>query len=220
MERASEMPMDFFLQRPDKGSQRDFHYFKIHILMMDELLEKRRVEIQNQVLHDNPFFAEADRREALKVLEDFGRIVRHNNFLAAVSMFEKQFRNLIDYFERNRPESERFKEIGKQSILQKFFNYIIDTIGVDISEQRKNLDELKKYYSYRNKIIHHIGYIDLPKDQAVFNFLKGFSSVQIEEIDGRTTILNNFFTIDFCSKAEKFIVEIFGLMDVDFRFRN
>lgn len=155
------------------------------------------------------------------MLQDFGRIIKHNNFLAAVSMFEKQFKNVIDYFilHKTETELEKFVLKGRSGTnLQQYFNYIKRIMEVDISEQWESLKELDKYYLYRNVIIHNIGYLDMPKNKETYDFLKTFSTVDIQE-DGRSTIMDNSFTIDFCTKAEKFVVAVFDMINIESRFR-
>lgn len=97
---------------------------------MDELLAKRRGEIELQNLPDLPN-AKADRGATLLTLQDFGRVVRHNNFLAAVSMLERQFKNVIEYFTIHKPETELKKFVLKGrsgTNLQQYFNYKLKAI--------------------------------------------------------------------------------------------
>jgi hypothetical protein len=215
--KASEMPFGFFQNRPDSGSVRDYYYFKVHIRMLDELLTERREQILSKPPEDVSL-AESDRSAELKILDDYGRIIRHSNFITAVSMFERQFKNVINDLDDKLVKVKQQYGLTK---LRSHFKYVEPKLTGDVNELVNMLTELEKYNSYRNAIMHDIGYLIPPVDEkereymeAIIEFLKGFPEIKIED-DGRTTIENNSFTYDFCELAEEFIVRIYKSLKPD-----
>ena len=172
-------------------------------------------EIQASKFEDSPFgFADFDRNDALQKHENFVRTLRNNNFATAVGLLEEHFRGIVNSSPKQPNISLSTDELNGEN-LRKPFTYLTKILGYDLTSMELDLKELMTYYyEYRNRVVHNLGHIKIEKGKGeaeqgkLFNFLVKFPSIDVNKEFGRVTIKGKSFTIDFCDKAESFLLKI------------
>lgn len=202
--------LGWYLIAVPKQIQNQFHIIREYIESSEKFILKESMEIMedNDVEYEsiteyvktNPF---------LYRHEEISRIIRNNCFVSAVSLLEAHFKLLVDYLPGKKPTLLLRELSGSE--LKKPFIYLTKVLGYDLNSIDQNPRLLVKYYGIRNRIIHHLGYIDTKvvdhKSDDTYNFIKGLPDIEINNDSGRVTITDKAFVIEFCNHAEKFLMD-------------
>ena len=135
------------------------------------------------------------------------RILRNNCFVSVVSLLEAHFRMIVDCLP-NKP-ALLVKELSGTE-LEKPYIYLTKILGYNMQSLKNDHCHLIDYYSLRNRLVHHLGYLDVDttkrvnEQKGIYKFVKSLSHIDINAENGKLSITDKSFTIEFCNKAEFF----------------
>jgi hypothetical protein len=144
-----------------------------------EFYDKRQKE-QLKLSERSHIIVDKDNREFLNLqIALSGKlelILFNSTFVSSVSLFESQFKQICMILET---DQNRLDTRGRQSTIQKFYNFISEKIGVDLTAKDILFESLKTYNQIRNKVVHELASIQDEPD--LVKKIKKMKNICVEE---------------------------------------
>ncbi|WP_075591014.1 hypothetical protein [Labilibacter marinus] len=206
---------------------RKFSKIKEYVHETKSLIEKKHNELEEHV--GGELEGIEDATTASNIIEfyneDFNKyentyteLLMNSTFITAFSTFEHSFYRICQYAKNQKKAMVSVNDLSGNGIIVKCKKYIEKVIELDLSTLNKDWQELTYYNKIRNVLVHNAGSFKKEKTkpiekQELYSFITNNPLIkQKNEKHGYFYIDNSQFIIEFCEKAEKYLLHIADLV--------
>ncbi len=135
-------------------------------------------------------------------------IFNNSTLIVLYSFFESNMKNICDLLHEHKP----YKKKVKGSYIEESKKYLQSIAMIDLSDLGSLWEKINKYRKIRNSIVHNNSNIIESEgkvtEQPLYQIIKNYCSLTLDEKNGTFTITDNKFLISFIDISEKYLTSI------------
>ena len=146
----------------------------------------------------------------------FSSLLNNLFFIMSYSIFERNFYEICSYCQNEEDEQTSVKDVNVKGYIDQCRKYIVDAIGVNLSNIQNEWSEVKKYQKIRNSLAHNNGVLGKP-DKNLMDFIERNKYIKIHESTKTVAIDSIKFISDFTELIKVFISKLLNEIDMQKR---
>lgn len=206
---------------------RQFTEIRDYISETNDLIKQEQTRVEKKVNEELKDIENDDKaREVIefyiedidKYAETYTELLMNSTFVSAFSCFESSFVRICNYGQKEKNIILSVADIGGNSIASKCKKYVEKGLSIDLNSLNSDWNDLTDYNKIRNLIVHNASNFKRDKGkpiekQELYSVITSSPFIkQKYENHGYFYIKDNQFIIEFCNKAEKYLINVIDLV--------